>query len=64
MEKPMTKLLDRVDSAATQGARDQAAKSHASMLKVGKTLVRSGQGKVRVYGLEGKKIVRIECKPK
>lgn len=28
----MTKLLSRVDSAATKGARRQAAQSHASML--------------------------------
>lgn len=28
----MTKLLDRVDSAATKGARRQATQSHASML--------------------------------
>ena len=28
----MTKLLDRVDSAATKGARKQATQSHASML--------------------------------
>jgi hypothetical protein len=30
----MTKLLDRVDSAATKGARKQATQSHASMLTV------------------------------
>jgi len=29
----MTKLLERVDSAATRGARKQAAQSHRSMLK-------------------------------
>ncbi|SIO56139.1 hypothetical protein SAMN05443247_08205 [Bradyrhizobium erythrophlei] len=28
----MTKLLDRVDSAATKGARKEATQSHASML--------------------------------
>jgi hypothetical protein len=28
----MTKLLERVDSAATKGARKEAAQSHASML--------------------------------
>jgi hypothetical protein len=31
----MTKLLDRVDSAATKGARKQATQSHASMLEFG-----------------------------
>lgn len=31
----MTKLLDRVDTPATKGARKQAIQSHASMVAIG-----------------------------
>jgi hypothetical protein len=53
----MTKLIDRVDSAATKGARKQATQSHASMLKVGSS--RTAETRVEIktsHGSQGQKI--------
>ena len=54
----MTKLLDRVDSAATKGARQQAAQSHASMLRVDRQHQVSGKVEIKsVHGTQRQKIV-------
>ncbi|EKS34325.1 hypothetical protein [Afipia broomeae] len=59
----MTKLLDRVDSAATKGARDEAAKSHASMLRIRTGEPRTGKGELKIHGVQGKTVV-VRVKPK
>jgi hypothetical protein len=60
----MTKLLDRVDSAATKGAREQAAQSHASLLRVDLQTSLSGRGEFKsAHGLQRQKIV-VRPKPK
>jgi hypothetical protein len=64
LERNMTKLLDPVDSAATEGARKQAAQANASMLKVG-SLNNPVSPKVEIKTkneTQGKKIV-IRSKP-
>lgn len=59
----MTKLLDRVDTAATEGARKQAAQSHASMMRVDGPRAASDKGELRsVHGSQGQKIV-VRSKP-
>jgi hypothetical protein len=59
----MTKLLDRVDSVATKGARKQAAQSHASMLEVGAQKSTSARVENKtVHASQGQKII-IRSKP-
>jgi hypothetical protein len=60
----MTKLLDRVDTAATEGARKQAAQSHASMMRAdGARSASSDKGELRsVHGGQGQKVI-IRSKP-
>jgi hypothetical protein len=59
----MTKLLDRVDTAATEGARKQAAQSHASMMRADVPRSASDKGELRsVHGGQGKKVI-IRSKP-
>jgi hypothetical protein len=59
----MTKLLDRVDSAATKGARRQAAQSHASMLKVASYQATDTKVEIKTaHGSQGQKIT-IRPKP-
>jgi hypothetical protein len=59
----MTKLLDRVDTAATEGARKQAAQSHASMMRVDGPRATSDKGRLRsVHGGQGQKVI-VRSKP-
>jgi len=59
----MTKLLDRVDTAATEGARKQAAQSHASMMQAHGPRSASDKGEQRsVHGGQGQKVI-IRSKP-
>jgi hypothetical protein len=58
----MTKLLDRIDSAATKGARKQATQSHASMLKVGP--YKSAETKVEIKTFHGSQGQKITIRPK
>ena len=58
----MTKLLDRVDSAATKGARKQATQSHASMFKGG--LYKSAATRVEIKTSHDSQGQKISIRPK